>query len=348
VLSPKSSPRGKLLSQYVLVRVTRMDNVDIGLFDYDRNNTLYYFAMNADEHIYLRYGGRDSRSPDAYLNLSSIELALEKGLDLHRRYLNGEIKKAERPAPLFPREIPLLVERTFARNNCVECHLIGDFQNIHREEDGTLDKPRHMYRSPDIQTIGITLDVPKGLLVKETSGPAQLAGMKPGDTITAVNATPVYTFGDLQHTYDRLPRDSQSVRFTVDRDGASTDLTFPLPIRWWLTDIRYRQATIDPRTYFDSRPLSEQEKTKLNLAVNGFAAEVTHVDMFAEVMKSHALKPSDIIFRVDGVESDPIAHTPDLYIKLRKKAGDSVILGVIRNGAKIEMELKTFRMAFRK
>jgi hypothetical protein len=348
VLSPKSSPRGRLLSQYVLARITRMDNVDIGLFDYDRNNTLYYFAMNADEQIYLRYGGRDSRSPDSYLNLASIELALEKGLELHRRYLNGEIQKAERPAPLFPREIPLLVERTFARNNCVECHLIGDFQNIHREQDGTLDKPRHLYRSPDIQTIGITLDVPKGLLVKETTGAAQAAGMRSGDTITAVNQTPVYTFGDLQHTYDRLPRDSQSVRFTVERGGVPVEVTIALPVRWWLTDIRYRQATIDPRTYFDSRPLSEEEKRKLNLLAGGFASEVTHVDMFAEVMKSHALKPGDIIYRVDGAETDPIAHTPDLHIKLRKKAGDSVKLGVIRNGAKMEMELKTFRMAFRK
>ena len=41
-----------------------MDNVDIGLFEYDRNNTLYFFLMNADEQIYMRYGGRDGRSPD--------------------------------------------------------------------------------------------------------------------------------------------------------------------------------------------------------------------------------------------------------------------------------------------
>ena len=52
-----------------------MDNVDIGLFDYDRYNTLYFFILNADEQIYMRYGGRDSVSPDSYLNLESLELA---------------------------------------------------------------------------------------------------------------------------------------------------------------------------------------------------------------------------------------------------------------------------------
>ena len=84
MLSPKNSTRGKLLSQYVCVRVTRMDNVDIGLFDRDWNNTIYYFMLNADEQIYMRYGGRDSQAADAYLNLNSLELALEKGLEQYR------------------------------------------------------------------------------------------------------------------------------------------------------------------------------------------------------------------------------------------------------------------------
>ena len=71
VLSPTDSPRGKLLSQYVCARITRMDDIDIGLFERDWNNTLYYFMMNADEQIYMRYGGRDARSPDSYLNLAA-------------------------------------------------------------------------------------------------------------------------------------------------------------------------------------------------------------------------------------------------------------------------------------
>ena len=161
-----------------------MDDIDIGLFDRDWNNTIYYFIMNSDQQIYMRYGGRDARAPDTYLNLRSLELALEKGLELHRRYQQGELKKAERPKPLFPREIPLLVARTIARNNCVECHLIGDYQNIHREQNGKLDKLAHLYRPPDIMTLGIQLDVPKGLVVKEVRDAAEAAGMKPGDRIT--------------------------------------------------------------------------------------------------------------------------------------------------------------------
>ena len=223
VLSPTESPRGKLLSQYVCARITRMDNIDVGLFDRDWNNTLYYFVMNADEQIYMRYGGRDARSPDSYLNLASLELALAKGLELHDQYQRGELKKADRPKPLFPREIPLLVERTISRNACVECHLIGDYLNVHREQDGKLDKLTHMYRSPDIRTLGIELDVPKGLVVKEIRDAVAAAGMQPGDRITAINGTQVWTFGDLQYHYDKVNRNAERIqidcgpRWNVDR-----------------------------------------------------------------------------------------------------------------------------------
>jgi C-terminal processing protease CtpA/Prc len=348
VLSPKNSPRGKLLSQYVCVRVTRMDDMDVALFDRDWNNTIYYFALNADEQIYLRYGGRDARAPDSYLNLNSLELALQQGLELHRQYKQGTLKKVERPQPLFPRQMPLLVERTFARNACVECHLIGDYQNVQREMDGKLDKLKDMYRSPDIQNLGIYLEVAKGLVVKEAQGVAATAGMKPGDRITQLNQTPVWTFGDLQYYYDKVPRSAQQIQLAVDRDGRSLQLSLALPARWWWTDLTFRQWSVEPRVYFESVPLTESEKLQQGLMANGFASKVKRVDSFAEIMKSHELRVGDIIFGVDGVERDDLANTADLFIKLRKKAGDTVTLDLIRDGKKMQMKLTSYRMSFRK
>lgn len=348
VLSPKNSPRGKLMTQYVCVRIPRMDNVDLGLFDYDRYNTLYFFILNADEHIYMRYGGRDQVSQDSYLNLESLEVALRKGLELHQDYQEGKIKRTERPKPLFAREIPLLVERTFARNACVECHLIGDFQLIHREQDGTLDKITHMFRSPDVKTIGIQLDVPKGLVVKEAQGAVQAAGMKSGDRIAALNGTSVWTFADFQYYYDKVPRTDKQVRLTVEREGRPVDLAVALPLRWWFTDIRNRQLSIDPRMYFESRPLTDAEKRKYDLPLDGFASEVKYVDAFAEMLKSHELRVGDIIFAVDGVQRDEYANTAEFYIRLRKTAGDPVMVDIIRDGKRMQMPVKTFRMNFRK
>src|SRR5262245_31021425 len=349
VLSPTDSPRGKLLSQYVCARITRMDNIDVGLFDRDWNNTLYFFVMNADEQIYMRYGGRDARSPDSYLNLASLELALAKGLELHRDYQRGELQKLDRPKPLFPREIPLLVERTIARNACVECHLIGDYINVHRELDGKLDKLVHMNRSPDIRTLGVELDVPKGLVVKEARDAAATAGMRPGDLIAAINGTTVWTFGDLQYFYDKVPRNAERIQLAVDRAGTVIDLSVALPERWWWTDLTFRQWTIEPRVYFDSVPLSGQEKRDQGLIDRGgFASKVKRVDMFAEMTKSHELRVGDIIFGVDGVQRDEVANTAELFIKLRKTAGETVTLDLIRDGKRMQMKLKTYKMSFRK
>ena len=192
----------------------------------------------------MRYGGRDSTSPDTYLNLQSFESAARRALELHRRYENGDLKLPERPAPFLPRQIPLLVGRTFDRGRCVECHLIGDFENIQRQQDGTLDKRTDLYRSPDIQRLGIELDIPKGLIVADARGPAEMAGMRPGDQILSLNGTAVWTFGDLQYFYDKVNREATQVHIAVERNGATRDLTVTLPPRWWWTDLKFRQSSI--------------------------------------------------------------------------------------------------------
>lgn len=348
MLSPKDSPLGKQLDQYVCVRIVRMDHVDVGLFERDWNNAIYFFALNADEQIYLRYGGRDSASADTYLNLNSMELALKKGLELHKAYQKGDLKKVERPKPFLPKEIPLLVERTIKQRACVECHLIGDYQNLQREQAGTLDKLSQMYRSPDIKTIGIYLDVPQGLVVKEAQGAAQAAGMKPGDRIAALEGNVVWTFGDLQYQYDKVNRRAEKLALTVDRGGQTVDLAVALPARWWWTNLTFRQSSVDPRSYFEDRPLSDEEKQKLGLKKESFASQVKYVAEFAKMMKSHDLRVGDVVAAVDGVDRDEFANTAELYIKLHKTPGDSVTLDVIRDGQRLKMPLKTFRMNFRK
>jgi hypothetical protein len=328
-----------------------MEGINLGLFDYDRHNTLYYFILNGDEQIYLRYGGRDPYSPDSYLNLESIELALQKGLETHEKYKRGELPKPVPPKPLFARDMPLLVERTIGRGACVECHLIGDFQNTQREKDGNFDelaRMRWMYRSPDIKTIGIHLDVPKGLLVAEAKSAAAEAGMKAGDLIAGINGTSVLTYADFQYQYDQVGRLAKQVEITVEREDKPVQLAIKPPVRWWWTDLGHRQWTVEPRIYFRSRPLSADEKRERGLKPDGFAGEVTSVDSYAKIMAAHTLQIGDIIFAVDGAEADPIANTPELYINLHKIAGETFQLGLIRDGERMKMPLKSARLSFRK
>jgi S1-C subfamily serine protease len=121
-----------------------------------------------------------------------------------------------------------------------------------------------------------------------------------------------------------------------------------LPRLWWWTDVRWRQSSVDPRLYFDARPLTDAEKRERGLRPDGFASMVKYVDSFAQMTKSHELKLGDIVVAVDGVDHDDIAPNVELYIKLRKTPGDVVQLDVIRDGKRIQMPLRTYRMSFRK
>ncbi len=348
MLTEEDTKRGQLLQQYVTARITRMDGINIGLFDYDRYNTLYFFVLNADEQIYLRYGGRDVRSATTYLDLGSLELALERGLDLHRQYQAGELEARPAPPPKYPREIQALYERTVGKGRCVECHLIGDLENVQRELDGTLDKLRDLYRAPDIRKLGIELDVPTGLGVVSAKGAAAKAGIRPSDVIRRLNGRAVWTFGDFQWEYGQVPHDATRAAITVERDGALLDLTVDLPRFWWHTDLTYRNLSVDPRVYFRSEPLAGVEKRALGLDEDGFASRVVEIDSLAAILGSHQLQIGDVIYGVGGQTKDEVADTAELHIKLRRRAGSEMTLQVLRGSRRIESSLKTTRMSFRK
>lgn len=322
-----------------------MAGIDLALFDYDRHNALYFFIMNADERIYLRYGGRDSSSADSYLNMRSLELALQQGLELHR---DGVPEPAEPPpAPLFAKDIPLLYDRTTKRGQCVECHLIADFQAQQREIDGTLDPLETLFASPDLHTIGVFLDVPKGLLVAESKGVAAEAGLKAGDTVTHLEGTRVRTFGDLQHRYGKVPKDAKSIELRVSREGQEQAIAIQLPPRWWLTDTEYRHWSIDPLVDFRTDPLPDDEKKTLGLPDRSFASRVTQVDPFSERAKP-PLQVGDIVVGVDDAREDPDANTAELYIQLHCRAGDETTLQILRGGQPMTSRVLTERQYFRK
>ena len=201
VHTPVDSSRGKLLSQYTLARINSMEGIDLALFDFDRHNAIYYFALNTDEEIYFRYGGRDAKSAHSYLNLESLELALTQGLKIHEKSASTPVNK---PKPLrkLPDQVPGLNEHVVQQKRCVECHHIAHFETTFAEKNDTLNKVRDMFRSPYTKNLGINLDVPKGLRIAESIGAAKDAGLQEGDVIKRLNTQDVVTFGDLQYYLD--------------------------------------------------------------------------------------------------------------------------------------------------
>jgi hypothetical protein len=348
VLTPKNSPRGQLMQKFVLARIVAMNGIDIGLFDYDRHNALYYFILNADEQIYLRYGGRDAEDAMTYLNLESLELALRTGLDRHELYKKGKLAKQPRPAPFYPEQITLLKKHELDRGRCVECHLIADYQAQEAERAGKLDRPKMLYPSPDLKAIGIHLDVPKGLVIKKAEGAAAKAGMQTGDTITEIGGVNVLTFGDLQYRYGKTDRNAHRIELTIDRAGQRKSLSVELPADWWLTDTSYRFWSVEPMLYFKTRPLTEEQKRRLNLPTRGFASEIVEAVPPAKLDTLQMLKLGDIITGVEGVQESRLTQNVESYIKLTKKAGDTITLDLLRDGKPTQIKQNSYRLYYRK
>lgn len=325
-----------------------MEKIDIGHWQFDRHTSLYYFITNADQYIYLRYGGRDAEAAESYLSLDSLELALQQGLQQHALYQQGKLPPQQRGEPRYPRDIPGLQYNVIVQRNCVECHHIADYEAQHLESIGQLDKLRTMFAYPDIRTVGLHLDVPRGLVLERATGAAADAGLQSGDQIVAIHGTPVLTFGDLQFEYDKIPRDAEQVSLAVERAGKTVPANIVLPPRWWYYDVGFRYWSIDPLVYFESQPLSAADKQSLGLPPDGLASRVTAVDSIGTSFGLHALQIGDVIAAVDGVTEDKLAHHVMLYLRLNVTPGQSAQLTVLRDGARLEMELKTKRQFYRK
>jgi hypothetical protein len=158
----------------------------------------------------------------------------------------------------------------------------------------------------------------------------------------------VWTFADLQYRHDKVPRAAKSVKVGVVRDGAPVALTLALPERWWYTDTRFRQSSIEPRLYFEDVPLSAEDKKPLGLAPDSFASRVKFVSTMAKTFGAHGLESGDVITAVNGKSADGVSHTASLHLVLLLKPGDGAELEVLRNGQKLRVPLKTNRMSFRK
>jgi len=60
------------------------------------------------------------------------------------------------------------------------------------------------------------------------------------------------------------------------------------------------------------------------------------------------LKPGDIITGVEGVQESRLTQNVERYIKLTKKAGDSITMDLLRDGKPAQIKQNSYRLFYRK
>jgi serine protease Do len=336
-----ANPKGKvakLLREFVCVRVEDMTNVDIGLFEFDPDSTLYCFLINAEEQIYMRYGGRDDSDAEKFLNLESLEIALEKGLALHKQYLGGTLPKAERPAAKAPADYPEVKNGPIAKKQCVHCHQLGAGKTKLLQSQGKLDRMKDLWVYPEVKRVGFELDPAKGLVVSDVDGAAKDAGLKKKDEIVRLEGKTVHTYGDLQEALDKHPADSKTLKLAVKRKDGEVDVEIALDKWWRVTDISRRSVlhAAEPFPEFWNKPLDEATRAKVGLKDGEFGGEVTKFWVKTNAQAA-GLQVGDIVYGVDDVTTSEYTSNPVVWIKLNKNAGDQITLKVWRGGKKLDV-----------
>jgi hypothetical protein len=337
--------------QFVCVRVIKTNGLDLDLFQYDYDMSWNAMFLNAaDMAIYGRYGTRYSSGAgsDGNLSVDAFQKAAERALALHQNYPAVKASlaaKIGKPVEWkVPEQTPGLTDRqgvAVTKQNCIHCHMIKDFGLRAKWQQGRLTE-EDLFVYPAPPRIGLTLDIPDGLIVKtvESGSPAADAGVKVGDVLVNAGGQPLISTADLVWVLHIAPNET-SLPVTVSRNGANIDLKLTLSGDWKRGDIAWRGSSwYGLRQGLKTEPMPPPAKATRGLAADAMALEVK--GMFgknAPLIQKAGLKVGDVIVAVDGQSG--VMSESEFLVNLRTKHGpkDAIKLTILRGSERQELSV---------
>lgn len=296
--------------------------------------TFAVFFLDAQERVYARYGGRDSKNADNRQSLEGLRHTMESVLEMHGRETKQFAPKAGDGAPKHIRDYPREGEGAGAgaERGCMHCHQVKEILDRKLVADGlwTRDKT---YRYPLPENLGFRLEVNRGNVVESVrdDSPADRVGMEPGDVIQRIGDVPIHSFGDATFALDRAPATGK-LAMTVLRGERSMTATLALEEGWRKTDIRWRQSL---RRFVPNLPLygddlTAPERQALGLSEKQLAfRQKPRVPSRAE---QAGFRGGDIIL---GPSEPPLEMGVNdflYYIQREFLVGDKIEISILREG----------------
>lgn len=231
-----------------------MNHVDLARFEFDYDTTWTSFFLDADLHIYSRYGGRDARVADARMSRESLLHTMSEVLRTHatlRRTPPAELVQALReethPVPdraETPEDIPLLNDN---HQGCVHCHQVQEYRLLQAYQDGKFDR-RMVFGYPLPERLGMQLTKAEGHRIEKLTpdSAAEKAGLRPGDLIRKINGIPIRSEYDIRWALHRAD-DLRPICINVARPGDKTaeqsvEVTLQPAGFWQQSDLGWRKS----------------------------------------------------------------------------------------------------------
>ena len=293
----------------------------MNFFEFDLDLTWAALLLNADGHIYGRYGGRDGQGADARNTLAGLRYSLESALAAHRANNHPAPRAA---TPLVMEKVPAY--KPYAKGGCIHCHQAKEILRVQADREGGWD-PQSRWVYPLPENVGITLDLDKGDRVKSVAAasPAAQVGVRAGDTLVSLNGRPVHSFADAQFALHKAPARG-AVAIAWQRDGQPRQAELQLGDGWKKTNITWRPSLMDllPSLPLFGTDLTAPEKKNLGLAPARLAfRQDAPVPPSA---KKLGVVEGDIILGVDGLALDMTAGQFLAYVRRNYLLGDRITL----------------------
>jgi hypothetical protein len=321
--------------KFVRVRLTRIDNLDLNLFDFDYDLTFMVFFLNAEEKVYARYGGRDGTSADSRQSLAGLLYTMNSVLQMHEREEKSFAPKAQQ-APKFLRDIP--GGRGFAQG-CVHCHNLKEGQHTALQKAGKWTNDL-VYRYPLPDNLGLVLDLDRGNVVREVKdgSPASAAGLKPGDVVRLLGGVPIHSFGDAQYALDRAPR-TGAIEVAWQRGGMNLEGKLTLAEGWRKSDVSWRASTryLVPYARLYGVDLTPDEKKGLGLPPRQLAFR--QKDTLPKQAEDAGIRGGDIIIGIDGKYLEIDVDGFLRYVHSNYLIGDQAKINILRDGKRLDLTM---------
>ena len=310
--------------------MTRIDDLDLNLFDFDYDLTFTVFFLDADERVYARYGGRDAESPDARQSLEGLRYTMQSVLAMHQRTEKLFAPKAQE-SPKYLREFA-----GSRRRGCMHCHQVKEVLNGDLQRTGQWSRDS-VWRYPLPENLGFVLEKDRGNVIKEIhdKSPASAAGLRVGDMLQRLNGVPIHSFGDAQLALDRAPK-AGSMDIAVRRGEQVLEAKLALPEGWRKGDITWRPSMqrLVPAARLYGIDLTPEEKKALGLTATQLAFR--QKDGVPAQARTAGIRGGDIILGVDDKPLDGMDVIDFLrYVRRTYLIGDRVTVNLLRDGKRM-------------
>jgi predicted metalloprotease with PDZ domain len=323
-----------LADQFVRVRLTRVDDLDLNLFDFDYDLTFAVFFLNAEEKVYARYGGRDGTSPDSRQSLAGLHYTMDSVLQLH-----ACMEKAFAPKSQQTRKFIRDVASNRRMRGCMHCHQVREVLNAELQAQGKWSRDL-IWRYPLPEVVGLNLEVDRGNMVKSViaKSPASAMGLMTGDVVKRIDGVPIHSQADVQFALDRAPR-SGAVETVWQRGDLVLTDKLGLPENWRKSDISWRPSMRRqvPAARVYGEDLTEEEKKKLELSAKQLAFRQR--DSLSAQAEAAGIRAGDIILGVDGQVLEMDAFGFLRYVRGHYLIGDQVTVNVLRDGMRLNLPM---------